>query len=210
MDVSRDTLKKVFGNERVEDDLHGVIEEILKNPEAYRQKVLDEYENEKAENPEVCKECGGVCCLRAPCHWSPRDIKDLSYKGLKKMLKEKNYISIVRFPSTVCESALREIQHSGPYYYILRTRTRSTNIATVASKKHKDDLCMLLKPDGCSITFEERPRGARLLIPERNRKCRHLYDLDDCLYEWKDYQDVLRKLFYYFRIKERAKTIINK
>ena len=98
MDVSRDTLKAVFGRDRVDDDINGIIDEIIKNPEQYRQKVLEYYENEIAENPEVCKRCGGVCCQRAPCHWSPKDIPDLSYKALKKLIKEKRYISIYSFP----------------------------------------------------------------------------------------------------------------
>ena len=210
MDVSRDTLKMIFGKERVEDDFHGVIGEIVENPEGYRQKVLKYYENVKAEKPEVCKACGGVCCLRAPCHWSPRDIENLSFRGLKRLLKEKQYISVLRFPGSVCDSCLRELDYDGSYYYILRTRTRGTGIAAIATKPKKDDLCMLLKPDGCAISFEERPMGARMLIPEENKKCKHLYDLDDCVYEWKDYQDVLRKLYHYFRITEMSKAIIKK
>ena len=95
MDVSRDTLKMIFGKERVEDDFHGVVEELVKNPEGYRQKVLEYYENVKAENPEVCKKCGGVCCQRAPCHWSPRDIEDLSYKGLKKHFDSLSYLYLL-------------------------------------------------------------------------------------------------------------------
>lgn len=209
MDVSRDTLKMIFGKERVEDDFYGVVDELIKNPERYRQKVMEFYENVKAENPEVCKECGGVCCQRAPCHWSPKDIEDLSYRGLKKLLREKQYISVLRFPGSVCESCLKEVEHTGLYYYILRTRTRSTGIAAVAKKMDEDDKCMLLTPDGCSISFKERPMGARLLIPERNRKCRHLYDLDDCIYDWKDHQDVLRKLFHYFKRVEAVQKLIN-
>lgn len=204
MDVSRETLIKIFGKERTEDELFEIIDEIRKDPEAYHQKVLDLYQNEGKENPEICKECGGRCCLRAPCHWSPRDFEDFTFEAMKKLLKEKQYISIVRFPGEIAESCIREFKHTGRYFYILRTRTRSTNIATVSSKKIKGDPCVLLTSKGCSIPFEQRARGARLLIPERECKCVNLYDMDDCIYEWKDYQDVLRKLFYYFRIKENT------
>jgi hypothetical protein len=34
--------------------------------------------------------------------------------------------------------------------------------------------------------------------------------MDDCIEEWKEYQDVLRKLFYYFRLKEKVATIRKK
>lgn len=209
MDVSRDTLKAVFGSDRVDDDINGVVEEIVKNPEQYRQKVREYYEKEKAENPEVCKECGGACCQRAPCHWSPKDISDLTYKALKKMLKKKKYISVYRFPSSICESCLKEVKHEGDYYYILRTRTQKTGIAAIATEMPSDDQCMLLKPDGCKISFKERPMGARLLIPEKDRKCRHLYDLDDCVSDWQYHQKVLEKLFKYFWRKEKIRRIIN-
>lgn len=210
LDLSRETLKMIFGKERVEDDIFGVAQELLKNPKGYRQKVLKYYENEKAENPEICKECGGKCCISAPCHWSPQDIEDLSYDGLKKLLEDKKYISILQMPSEVCECCLREVFATGDYYYVLRTRTRGTGIAVIKAEIHRDDPCMLLKPDGCQISFQERPRGARLLIPMKNYKCKSLYDFDDCVYDWEDYQEVLSELFQYFREKEQRQIAAEK
>ena len=210
MDVSRETLKMIFGEEKVDEDLPGIIQWIVQNPKGYHQKVLECYENVKAEDPSVCKECGGACCKRAPCHWSPDDIKDLSFNGLVKLLKEKQYISILRFPGCVCETAFRTIEHSGPYFYILRTRTSGTGIAAVATRIKKDDQCMLLTPEGCKLSFKERPKGARLLIPEKDKKCNHLYDLDDCLVDWKDHQEVLKRAFHYFRISELSRRFLKK
>lgn len=208
MDVSRNSLKMIFGEEKVEENFFEILQYISKNPEGYRQKLLEKYENVRMEKPEVCKECGGSCCLRAPCHWSPKDIEDLSFEGLKKLLKEKKYISVLRFPGCVCDACLRDVECNNFFYYILRTRTRGTGIAAIATRIKKDDKCILLKPDGCNISFDERPMGARLLIPEKEKRCKHLYDLDDCIYDWKDYQDVLRKVFHYFRMVEMPKTII--
>lgn len=210
MDVSRNTLKMIFGEEKVEDNFFEILEFISKNPEGYHQKVLKEYENVKMEKPEICKACGGSCCLRAPCHWSPMDIDDLSFEGLKKILKEKKYISVLRMPGCVCDACLRDVKCDNFFYYILRTRTRGTGIAATATRIKRNDKCILLKPDGCNISFKERPMGARLLIPEKEKRCKHLYDLDDCIYDWKDYQDVLRKVFHYFRIIEMPKMIIGK
>ena len=207
MDVSRETLKMIFGRDRVDEDLAGIVDWIIKNPKGYHQKVMECYKNVGAEKPWVCKECGGACCNRAPCHYGPDDIKDLSYEGLKKLLKEKQYISVLRFPGCVCESCLRTVDYCGMYYYILRTRTRGTNIAAIATRIDKDDKCMLLTPEGCKISFDERPMGARMLIPDAEKKCKHLYDLDDCIHDWQDYQDVLRKVFHYFRMVETPKRI---
>lgn len=207
MEINRDTLKMIFGAERVEDDLSGIIREIVKDPKGYHQKVLKAYASAKAEDDQVCKECGGICCNAAPCHWSPEDIEDLSYEGLKKFLREKKYISIVRIPADSCDSCFRTFEHEGFFYYFLRTRTRGTGIAAVATRIKRKDKCMLLTEKGCKISFNERPMGARFLIPQSGKKCRQLYDLDDCFYDWKDYQDVLRKLFYYFRIRESINPV---
>ena len=54
MDVSRGTLKMIFGAELVEDDFHGVVEWIVKNPKEYLavatvQKMLDKFTAEKGE-----------------------------------------------------------------------------------------------------------------------------------------------------------------
>lgn len=207
MEINRDTLKMIFGEERVEDDLSGIIREIANDPKGYRQKVLKAYAKAKAEDDKVCTECGGNCCKAAPCHWSPEDIEDLSYEGLKKFLSEKKYISIVRIPAESCDSAFTTFKHDGFFYYFLRTRTRRTGIAAVATRIKQKDKCMLLTDEGCKITFEERAKGARFLIPQSGKNCRQLYDLYDCFYDWKDYQDVLRKLFYYFRIRESINPV---
>lgn len=200
----------IFGAERVEEDFHGVVESIVKDPKGYHQKVMEVYKNVGAENPEICKDCGGVCCKNASCHWGTGDIEDFSFEGLKKLLQEKKYISVLRFPGCECDSCLRSVNHKGMYYYILRTRTRGTGIAAIATKIDKEDKCMLLTLEGCKILFEERPMGARLLIPNAEKRCKHLYDFDDCIHDWQDYQDVLRKVFYYFRIKEMPKAIIRR
>ena len=207
MENYRDTLKMIFGEERVDDDLAGIIREIVDDPEGYRQKVLETYANSKAEDDSVCTECGGNCCKAAPCHWSPEDIEDLSYEGLKRFLSEKKYISIVRIPAESCDSAFRTFKHDGFFYYFLRTRTRRTGIAAVATRIKQKDKCMLLTDKGCKIAFDERPKGARFLIPQSGKNCRQLYDLYDCFYDWKDYQNVLRKLFYYFRIRESINQV---
>lgn len=210
MDVSRETLKMIFGEERVNEEITEIINLILKDPEGYRQKITDSYKKVGCENSQVCKECGGKCCKKAPCHWGPDDIKDLSYSGIKKFLKEKKYISVLRLPGEVCEVCFRTIDYKGEYFYILRTRTRGTGIAAVVNQIDKDDKCMLLTPEGCKISFEERPKGARLLIPDEKRNCNQLYSFDDCIFDWQGYQDVLEKVFRYFRITDMHNTIFGK
>lgn len=208
MDVSRETLNKVFGEEKVDNEFHEIVEYIIQHPDEYRQKVLEQYASVKHEDLEICKECGGNCCLRAPCHYSPSDFEDLSYKGLKKTLKKRRYITVFRVSSKTCKSAFRDMKVDFPYFYILRIRTSGTGQASCSAQIDDDDLCVLLTSKGCPLSYEERPMGARLLIPKKEMKCVNLYSIDECLYDWKDHQDVLRKLFKYFEKRERIISIL--
>lgn len=47
----------------------------------------------KIENKQLCKKCGGRCCKRMGCHYSPEDFKEITYESLKKEI-EKGFISI--------------------------------------------------------------------------------------------------------------------
>ena len=62
-------------------------------------------------------------------------------------------------------------------------------------------VCILLTEDGCPLSFEERPKGARLLIPSAN-KCKSLYTKEDCCIDWIKYHDILEDLHDYYLDKE--------
>lgn len=209
LDVSRETLVKVFGQDIVDNKFESILEFIIKNPDGYRQKVQQVYIESRNEDSKICKACGGKCCLKAPCHWSPEDFETHSYKGLKKIIKEKGYISIFRFPSNWCNSSFRELEVDGPYFYILRMRTVGRNIATSSENFEEGDHCRLLTPEGCKLSYNERPMGARLLIPGKNN-CNQMYGIDDCIVDWKSHQKVLKKLYRYFENRAKIASIFVK
>lgn len=208
LDVSHETLKQVFGADKVENHFEDILEYLIKDPEGYRKKVLELYANEKNEDREMCKKCGGKCCLQAPCHFNPQDFETLSYKYLKKLLKEKQYISVLRLSSNVCQSCFREIQVNDPYFYILRIRTNATGIAAIAREISKDDHCMMWTQNGCKLSYDERPMGARLLIPKKDTHCQQMYGVDECFDDWKEHQDVLKKLYKHFEKRARIASIL--
>lgn len=203
MDVSRETLMMIFGEERVRDDLLGVIEEISNNPDGYRQKVWSLYAGKKLEDKEICKNCGGKCCKAAACHFAPGEIEDLSVEGIKKLLKKKTYISVVRHSSSICESILRDFRPSGPYYYTLRMRSRGTGAAASVAEINADQKCVLLTSKGCKLPYEKRAMGAKLLIPKKDGKCEQLYGMDECVHDWKPYQKELKEVYRYFERRQR-------
>ena len=203
MDVSRETLMMIFGEERIKDDLLGVIEEISSNPDGYRQKVWSLYAGKKHEDEEICKKCGGKCCKNAPCHFAPGEFNDLSVEGLKKFLKKNTHISIVRHSSSICECIVQDFRPDGPYYYTMRMRARGTNTAVPTAEINKEQTCVMLTNKGCKLPYEKRGMGAKLLIPKADGKCEQLYGMDECVHDWKEYQKVLREVYQYFERRQR-------
>ena len=55
--------------------------------------------------------------------------------------------------------------------------------------------CILLTENGCSLEFNERPKGARLLKPQEDMQCQTDYNKEQCVIDWMNYQDVLEKLY---------------
>ena len=138
------------------------------------------------EDNDICRECGGFCCKKSVCDYSPKDFDDLSINKLHEKLLEGN-ISIISY---------LEFKRSGngklyaePFLY-LRARNVDRDVVDLVSYKKR---CSMLKEDGCSYSFEERPFGGRNLIPGKSR-CIPEIDPYDIVMEWGRYQKVLHRL----------------
>ena len=53
-----------------------------------------DYNVEKTTNLRLCSECEGKCCKLAPCFFMPCDFKEITYKFLKRTIKERKNIAI--------------------------------------------------------------------------------------------------------------------
>lgn len=149
-----------------------------------------------------CSECKGDCCKRCGCHFSPDDFPELSFEYLRKEI-EKGYISIDYVPGELllfnCECV-----------YLLRIRNQNSPIVDLADFRlgKRSNPCILLKENGCSLDYEQRPSGGKLLIPSKTvlfneegkavHQCFSQYTIDDCCYEWKHFQKILKRLKEYF------------
>lgn len=156
-------------------------------------KIKKDYDISKNVNSQICSECGGQCCKRCGCQFSPDDFEEISFDFLKKEI-EKGYISIENMPGKILEQ--RES------IYILRTRNQGAGVVDTC---YEDTPCVLLTENGCKLDYEHRPTGARLLVPSKKRgfftrvrKCYPSYSIADCCFEWKEYQDILHQLVKYF------------
>ena len=142
-------------------------------------------------NYECCKKCGGKCCKTCGCCISPDDFNhEISFEFLKQEIK-KGYISI--------EYIDHEDIHSDMGIYILRVRNLDSPIVDLHIGKHQ---CILLRENGCKLTYAERPSGGKLLIPSKTEKCYSKYGLVECCYEWSSYQEILNALSDYFLEKD--------
>lgn len=129
---------------------------------------------------EQCAICGGRCCKRMGCHYSPTDFKDLSYNGLKSEI-EKGRISIDWWENS-----------SGSEYFL-----RARHVGAPIVDPSWGGVCINLTSTGCSLSWEERPLGGRSLKPGK-RGCTGDYSKEDCKNEWKQYSEVLEQLVEYF------------
>ena len=172
-----------------------MIESILCPTLSYRSLPKDYYRPENY-NPEICKKCGGECCQRCGCFFSPDDFEEISFEYLKGMM-EKGYITI--------EFIDGEIILDDFGVYILRMRNQG---APVFDRNTKRTPCILWsETEGCKFDFEHRPTGGRLMEPtektttfmgQKVRNCRSDYTLRKCCYEWKPHQKILRELAKFF------------
>lgn len=151
-------------------------------------------------NVKMCAECKGLCCQGCGCHFSPEDFKNISFNTLKTEIK-KGYISI--------EWVDGELVYMDGGIYILRARNRGMPIVDCLDERHP---CVLWNEEtGCKLSYANRPKGGRLLIPKRGYIafsdieeyiCQSRYSIEECCKDWSKYQRILIRLVKHFRNKD--------
>lgn len=175
-----------------------MLESVL-NPERYYQSLGKDYATAKNVNVEICKGCGGECCQRCGCDFSPDDFQEISFEYLKQQM-EKGYISI--------EYIDREQIYSDFGVYILRARNQGKPIVD-AGYGRRTPCILWTKEDGCKLDYKYRPTGGKLMKPSAKidratgeHECPTSYSTRRCVYEWKRYQHILLQLKDYFQDKD--------
>lgn len=143
----------------------------------------------KNENLDICRECGGRCCIKCGCDYSADDFENLSYKGLLEILSkgDKSIVSFVKFKTLASGKFIAET------FLYLRARNTNRDIVDLISMKTR---CSQLSDNGCSYGYEERPTGGKNLTPVRREEgdCQPLVDPYSIVETWKPYQNQLRKI----------------
>lgn len=175
----------------------------LDNPKKYYS-VSKNFDNPKYLNPESCAKCKGICCISSGCLISPDDFnlkdcftneildKDKAYQILEKEIR-KGYISIEEIDGD-------QVCVTNGIIYILHVRDYDAPIG-ISLRKEKHSHCILLTDNGCPFTYEERPTGGKMLVPNYP-ECESDYNLRDCCKEWLPFQYVLRELYQKYRYRK--------
>lgn len=158
--------------------------------------ALERGDNEKYFDHDQCKECGGDCCKSAGCELAPSDFSDLSFEGLRRVMK-KGYITM--------QLASQLYTGLNCPVLILHIRNRDEPIINFGGW-HEEGCILHDNLRGCPFSDKDRPKGGRDLIPE-NRKygtCARGYSIRMCAEDWLPYQGLLEALGEEFAGKEIA------
>ena len=113
----------------------------------------------------ACLECGGKCCQGSPGVAAPEDFEpDLEDNVRAAVLSGKWSICPVR-----------------PHEYVVRPSFRPT-------------ACCFLRPDGCALLFEERPKQCRMYRPCSGGLCEDEWSMGAATTAWQPHADMLEEI----------------
>lgn len=135
------------------------------------------------ENKEICSKCEGRCCKRAPGVFHPDDfaqgpMRETILAGLSAGLYQIDW-----WEADVPQYYLRPAIKERPGFF----------------NGSWGGPCVLLDDNGCTISFESRPRGCRDLTPDTTFECgdHEHYDKEQAKDAWaacQIFQDIIKEL----------------
>ena len=141
-------------------------------------------QHEAKDAAPVCGDCKGHCCSTLGCMLSSADLLHLLGRStadrehMLGLLKERP-IAIDRFADP------------RGYFYYLRMRHKCFTFIGVDAMGE----CMALSESGCTLPFEKRPYGGRMLEAMPDRRCVQHYTCAEMITDWLPYQSVLSSIW---------------
>ena len=136
------------------------------------------------ENHDICKDCGGKCCKRMGGFLHPNDIAVFDESHIREMLDSGRYS--IDWVEPYGDIPIDD------YVYFLRFR----HVGAFRVDPSFGGRCVMLTDEGCSLPFEERAYGCKVLTPNSEGKCYDAYFKDQVAKDWNkpEYQSIMSKL----------------
>ena len=131
-------------------------------------------------NSAPCVRCQGRCCRTMGCSLSPEDMiralqdRPATRESVEELLQEGNF-------------AIDSFQSGGHAFYYLRMQHKCFTFIGVDAMGE----CSMLTENGCSLAFEDRPKGGRMLEARENGDCVQHYTQEMMIADWSPYQEIL-------------------
>ena len=136
-------------------------------------------------NPELCSTCLEPCCKASGCDAIPLDVEPFTTEHIIELIDKGIYSISYTFG------------YRGELFPILRSREEGTGVFNF-SDEHKP--CSLLGEHGCTLSEEERPTMALLLIPKQHvyydewRSCKQLLKTRKYLNLWRKQVNIMEEV----------------
>ena len=160
-------------------------------------------------NDLLCKTCGGACCKKCGCAFSPDDIpalKSFSKENIKRYLRFKLMQGRTSIALHITEEFQYALTHDIPFPFFSKERAvKGMSIFYLRIRNIERPIvdiffptpdfsapCILLGENGCKLPFNKRPKEGRYLVP--STQCHVLTPVKERMAEWLPYQDILYDL----------------
>lgn len=129
---------------------------------------------------DICVSCQGRCCKTMGCSLEPEDM----LKALKgRTATQENVEDLLQNG----QFAIDSFQVGGRAFYFLRMKHKCFTFIGVDAMGE----CAALTDEGCSLAFEDRPKGGRMLEAKEDGRCTQHYTQEMMIVDWKPYQEIL-------------------
>lgn len=159
---------------------------------------------------EICKECKGNCCRSMGCSLSPEDMirgiraqqemagaEGMQHTNIEEM-KEEEFTSekepdIEEIENWLINSncALDSFGYPGGRLLYVRMRHKCFTFIGVDAMGE----CAALTDTGCLLSYEDRPKGGRMLIASEDHRCTQKYTREMMVEDWIPYQEQLKQIW---------------
>ena len=132
-----------------------------------------------------CGLCKGKCCKEHGCVLSPDDL----IRAMNKVPKREELCEFLMRKDGLfaIDSAMGE----GQRFYYLRMRHKCYNFIGVDAMGE----CVALSEDGCTLSYEERPKGGRMLKSSPDFHCRQEYTVEEMQSDWAPFREMLAGIY---------------